>query len=78
MKIAKTVCLFKSGENSTFSNYRPVSLLPQFSEVLAKMFDKRLTKFVENIATFLVNLSLVLEVQDPWLFKTSWKSWRVQ
>ena len=30
MKIAKVIPLFKSGDDSTFNNYRPVSLLPQF------------------------------------------------
>ena len=48
MKIAKTVPLFKSCEDSIFSNYRPVSLLPQSSKVLEKLFDKRLTEFVEK------------------------------
>ena len=48
MKIAKIVPLFKSGEDSIFSNYRPVSLLPQFSKVIEKLFDKRLTEFIEK------------------------------
>ena len=48
MKIAMIVPLFKSGEDSIFSNYRPVSLLAQFSKVLEKFFDKRLTEFVEK------------------------------
>ena len=30
MKIAKVVPLFKSGEKNVFTNYRPISLLPQF------------------------------------------------
>lgn len=33
MKLAKVVPLFKTGENTTFNNYRPVSLLSQFSKV---------------------------------------------
>ena len=48
MKIAKIVPLFKSGDESIFSNYRPVSLLPQLSKILEKLFDKRLTDFVET------------------------------
>ena len=32
MKIARVIPLFKSGDDSTFNNYRPVSLLPQFSK----------------------------------------------
>ena len=34
MKIAKVVPLFKSGEKNVFTNYRPISLLPQFSTIL--------------------------------------------
>ena len=30
MKIAKVVPLLKSGEKNVFTNYRPISLLPQF------------------------------------------------
>ena len=32
MKIAKVVPLLKSGEKNVFTNYRPISLLPQFSK----------------------------------------------
>ena len=34
MKTAKVVPLFKSGSKSNFSNYRPVSILSQFSKIL--------------------------------------------
>ena len=34
MKIAGVIPLFKSGGNSLFTNYRPVSVLPVFSEFL--------------------------------------------
>ena len=48
MKVAKVVPLFKSGQNNIFTNYRPVSLLPQFSKILEKLFNKRLDKFVNK------------------------------
>ena len=53
MKIAKVIPLFKSGKNNTFTNYRPVSLLPQFSKILEKLFNKRLDAFLKkyNILT---------------------------
>lgn len=37
---------FSSVVKKTFTNYRPVSLLPQFSKILEKVFDKRLDDFI--------------------------------
>ena len=34
MKIARVIPLFKSGNTKEFSNYRHISLLPQFSKIL--------------------------------------------
>ena len=48
MKIAKVLALFKSGGLKSFNNYRPVSLLPQFSKILEKLFETRLNKFVNK------------------------------
>ena len=48
MKIAKVIPLFKSGDKNVFTNYRPVSLLPQFSKILEKLFNKRLDNFIEK------------------------------
>ena len=50
MKVAKLVPLFKLGDDNAFNNYRPVSLLPQFSKILEKLFDRRLSAFVEKSA----------------------------
>ena len=36
MKIARVIPLFKSGNTKELSNYRPISLLPQFSKILEK------------------------------------------
>ena len=48
MKTAKVIPVFKSGDRLQFSNYRPISLLPQFSKILEKIFNKRLMSFIEN------------------------------
>ena len=48
MKIAKVVPLYKSGDRHLCNNYRPISLLPQFSKVLEKLFSTRLDSFVKD------------------------------
>lgn len=78
MKTAKVIPLFKSGQKDTFSNYRPVSLLPQFSKILEKVFYNRLENFVtksdllsvcqygfrKNSSTSLALIDLVEEITD--------------
>ena len=44
MKIAKVIPIFKSGLKDSSTNYRPVSLLPQFSKISEKLFNNRLNK----------------------------------
>lgn len=48
MKVAKVIILFKSGDKHSFTNYRPISLLSQFSKVLEKPFNNKLDKFIEK------------------------------
>ena len=36
MKIARVITIFKTGDVQEFSNYRPISILPQFSKILEK------------------------------------------
>lgn len=40
--------LYKSGEKNLFTNYRPVSLLSQFSKILEKIFVARLDSFIDK------------------------------
>ena len=47
MKIAKRL-LYKNGDNHHFTNYRPVSLLPQFSKILENLVAARLNKFINK------------------------------
>ena len=46
MKIARVIPLFKSGDDQTVSNYRPISLLPQFSKILENIFNSRIMNFL--------------------------------
>ncbi len=46
MKIAKVIPLYKTGNKHHFTNYRPISLLPQFSKILEKLFNNRLDTFI--------------------------------
>ena len=48
MKTTKVIPLYKNGEKHVFSNYRPVSLLPQFSKILEKLFVSRLDNFINR------------------------------
>ena len=44
------VPLYKAGEKNLFTNYRPVSLLSQFSKILQKLFSKRLSEYIDNLS----------------------------
>ena len=46
LKIAKILPVFKSGDPSLFSNYRPISILPCLSKVFKKLFYLRLSGFL--------------------------------
>lgn len=48
MKIAKVIPLFKAGDRHLCTNYRPASLLSQFSKIIEKVFSSRLDSFLEG------------------------------
>ena len=48
LKICKIIPIYKNGDKQLFTNYRPVSLLPQFSKIVEKLFNKRLMDFVDK------------------------------
>ncbi len=48
MKTAKVIPMYKSGNKHHFTNYRPISLLPQFSKILEKAFNDRLCNFLDK------------------------------
>ena len=48
LKIARVVPLFKAGDKSIFSNYRPISVLPSFSKILEKLVYNRLIDYLSK------------------------------
>ena len=48
MKTAKVTPIYKSDARNEFSNYRPISLLPNFSKILEKFMCNRLTEFLDK------------------------------
>jgi hypothetical protein len=45
--IAKVIPIYKSGDRQSMDNYRPISLLSNFSKILEKIVAIRLTNFLE-------------------------------
>ena len=48
MKIAKVVPIYKKGDPSDITNYRPISLLSSFSKILEKIIYDRTMKFIRS------------------------------
>ena len=48
-KIAKILPIFKKGEANEFSNYKPVSVLPEVSEIFERLMHNRLIKFIDQL-----------------------------
>jgi len=48
LKIARVIPLHKGGEKCNPTNYRPISLLPQFGKLFEKIIKVRLTDFLDN------------------------------
>lgn len=48
LKIAKVVPIYKKGDRTSFTNYRPVSVLPVFSKLLERLMYNRLENFIEH------------------------------
>ena len=46
MKIARVTPVFKSGNTSLMTNYRPISILPCFSKMLERIMYNRLYKYL--------------------------------
>ena len=78
MKIARVVPLFKAGNRSLLTNYRPVSILHSFSKFLEKIVYNRLYNnlskleiLCDNQFGFMKNHSTPLALIDPYEKKIS-------
>ena len=47
-KISRVIPLFKSGDRSLFTNYRPVSVLPAFSKIFERAIYNRLLSYLDK------------------------------
>ena len=48
LKVAKVIPVFKADEPDLFTNYRPISLLPNFSKFFEKVMHNRLVEFANS------------------------------
>lgn len=48
LKLARVIPVFKSGDDSNLSNYRPISILPCFSKILERIMYNRLSSYLQN------------------------------
>ena len=55
IKITKVIPLFKNVNMSYLSNYRPISLLSQFSKIFEKIFNERLQQFLNTNNVLAIN-----------------------
>ena len=46
LKYSEVQPLFKKGEKTEITNYRPISLLPSFSKIIEKIIHKRLISYL--------------------------------
>ena len=48
LKIARVVPIYKNGDKMSFSNYRPISVLPLFSKILERIMYNRILNFINK------------------------------
>ena len=49
LKIAKLIPVFKAGDSQYFTNYRPISLLSNFSKFFERVMHNRITNFLDRL-----------------------------
>ena len=82
LKVANVIPVFKADEPDLFTNYRPISLLPNFSKFFEKVMHNRLVEFANshdifyqlqfgfriNHSTVLLLIYLVKEARNSFSF----------
>ena len=56
LKIAKIISIFKAEDPNFFANYRPISLLSNFSKFFEKVIYNRLVEFAKTSYTLLLSV----------------------
>ena len=71
LKVAKVCPIYKAGDENSFSNYRPISVLPSFSKIFEKAVCNRLTNLLnskhilsKNQFGFRTNHSTYMAIQE--------------
>ena len=64
LKAAKVIPIYKSGDSTQLTNYRPISVLNAFSKIFEKVISSRLLKYLDN-SNFFIHINLVFEKTVP-------------
>ena len=52
LKIAKVIPIFKKDDDTKFSNYRPISILPTISKVFERVIFEQLYNYINSLNLF--------------------------
>ena len=55
LKIARVCPVFKSGDKTEFTNYRPIYILPSFAKIFKKFVYNRLIKYLSEHSILIKN-----------------------